>query len=171
MTGREGDDVPYPTRSLCHTADTIVGLRGRWPTASSVGRRGGVHRYLRRQERHPIEQRVHEGLIACTELISLLTPWSVDRNQVWSEMAGAWALQKPAMPGIFVAHARADRAFAHELGRLMEQRGASTPTGYRAGSDCHPDRNGIARGAGAAAARSRRRRRACHAETGSHRLA
>jgi TIR domain-containing protein len=41
-----------------------------------------------------IEQRVHEGLIGCTELISLLTPWSVDRNWLWSEMAGAWALRK-----------------------------------------------------------------------------
>jgi hypothetical protein len=29
------------------------------------------------------------------------------------------------MPKIFVSHASADRAFAHELGRLMEERGAS----------------------------------------------
>jgi TIR domain-containing protein len=41
-----------------------------------------------------IEERVHSGLTGCTELISLLTPWSVDRNWVWSEMAGAWALRK-----------------------------------------------------------------------------
>ena len=41
-----------------------------------------------------IEERVHTGLIVCTELISLLTPWSIDRNWVWSEMAGAWALKK-----------------------------------------------------------------------------
>ncbi len=41
-----------------------------------------------------IEQRVHAGLTGCTELVSLLTPWSVDRNWVWSEMAGAWALRK-----------------------------------------------------------------------------
>lgn len=41
-----------------------------------------------------IEQRVHAGLSGCTELVSLLTPWSVDRNWVWSEMAGAWALRK-----------------------------------------------------------------------------
>jgi hypothetical protein len=41
-----------------------------------------------------IEERVHTGLTACNELISLLTPWSVDRNWVWSEMAGAWALKK-----------------------------------------------------------------------------
>jgi|ERR1700674_2981781 TIR domain-containing protein len=41
-----------------------------------------------------IEERVHSGLIGCTELVSLLTPWSVDRNWVWSEMAGAWTLKK-----------------------------------------------------------------------------
>jgi TIR domain len=41
-----------------------------------------------------IEEKVHSGIVACTELISLLTPWSVDRNWVWSEMAGAWALRK-----------------------------------------------------------------------------
>jgi hypothetical protein len=27
-----------------------------------------------------IEEKVHAGLTACTELVSLLTPWSVDRN-------------------------------------------------------------------------------------------
>lgn len=36
-----------------------------------------------------IEEKVHSGLTGCTELISLLTPWSVDRNWVWSEMAAA----------------------------------------------------------------------------------
>jgi hypothetical protein len=41
-----------------------------------------------------IEESVHAGLTACNELIALLTPWSVDRNWVWSEMAGAWALKK-----------------------------------------------------------------------------
>jgi hypothetical protein len=41
-----------------------------------------------------IEERVHSGLTASTELVSLLTPWSVDRNWVWSEIAGAWALKK-----------------------------------------------------------------------------
>jgi len=29
-----------------------------------------------------IEEKVHAGLIGCTELVSLLTPWSVDRNWV-----------------------------------------------------------------------------------------
>lgn len=41
-----------------------------------------------------IEEKVRQGLTGCTELVSLLTPWSVDRNWVWSEMAGAWALEK-----------------------------------------------------------------------------
>ena len=41
-----------------------------------------------------IEDKVHEGLVGCNELLSLLTPWSVDRNWVWSEMAAAWALRK-----------------------------------------------------------------------------
>jgi hypothetical protein len=41
-----------------------------------------------------IEESVHTGLITCNELIALLTPWSIDRNWVWSEMAGAWALKK-----------------------------------------------------------------------------
>jgi hypothetical protein len=27
-------------------------------------------------------------------LVALLTPWSVDRNWVWGEIAGAWALRK-----------------------------------------------------------------------------
>jgi TIR domain len=29
-----------------------------------------------------IEEKVHAGLVGCNELISLLTPWSVDRNWV-----------------------------------------------------------------------------------------
>jgi hypothetical protein len=41
-----------------------------------------------------IEEKVHSGLTGCTELISLLTPWSVDRNWVWSEMAAAWIQRK-----------------------------------------------------------------------------
>jgi hypothetical protein len=44
-----------------------------------------------------IEEKVRAGLAACTELLSLLTPWSVDRNWVWSEMAAAWALEKRFM--------------------------------------------------------------------------
>ena len=41
-----------------------------------------------------IEEKVHAGLTGCSELVSLLTPWSVDRNWVWSEIAAAWALRK-----------------------------------------------------------------------------
>lgn len=41
-----------------------------------------------------IEDKVHAGLNACNELISLLTPWSVDRNWVWTEMASVWILKK-----------------------------------------------------------------------------
>ncbi|WP_022722684.1 toll/interleukin-1 receptor domain-containing protein [Rhodopseudomonas sp. B29] len=41
-----------------------------------------------------IEERVHTGVTGCTELVSLLTPWSVDRNWVWTEMAAAWTLKK-----------------------------------------------------------------------------
>lgn len=41
-----------------------------------------------------IEEKVHEGLHSCDELISFLTPWSVNRNWVWTELAGAWALRK-----------------------------------------------------------------------------
>lgn len=48
-----------------------------------------------------IEQRVHDGLVGCSELVSLLTPWSVDRNWVWSELAGAWALKKRYVGVIF----------------------------------------------------------------------
>jgi len=40
------------------------------------------------------EARVQEGLGQAHELIALLTPWSVDRNWVWAEIAAAWALRK-----------------------------------------------------------------------------
>ena len=41
-----------------------------------------------------IEAQIHRGLQDCTELVALLTPWSVDRNWVWAEIAAAWALRK-----------------------------------------------------------------------------
>ena len=41
-----------------------------------------------------IEDKVRVGLTSCNELVCLLTPWSVGRNWVWAEMAGAWILQK-----------------------------------------------------------------------------
>jgi hypothetical protein len=37
-----------------------------------------------------IEERIREELPKCDELIALLTPWSVDRNWVWTEIAAAW---------------------------------------------------------------------------------
>src|SRR5262245_25752513 len=39
-----------------------------------------------------IEDRVRQELPKCDELIVLLTPWSVRRNWVWSEVGGAWIL-------------------------------------------------------------------------------
>ena len=41
------------------------------------------------------EEKVREGLESADELVALLTPWSVGRNWVWSEIAAAWALRKP----------------------------------------------------------------------------
>jgi TIR domain len=41
-----------------------------------------------------IEARIQDGLDRARELIGLLTPWSVDRNWVWAEMAAAWALRR-----------------------------------------------------------------------------
>ena len=41
-----------------------------------------------------IEARVQEGLGSANELVAFLTPWSVDRNWVWVEIAAAWALRK-----------------------------------------------------------------------------
>jgi TIR domain len=41
-----------------------------------------------------IAERVLEGTRSSRELVALLTPWSVDRNWVWTEIAAAWALNK-----------------------------------------------------------------------------
>ncbi|ATQ69159.1 MULTISPECIES: toll/interleukin-1 receptor domain-containing protein [Methylosinus] len=41
-----------------------------------------------------IELRIREGIEGCDELVALLTPWSVDRNWVWTELSAAWALRK-----------------------------------------------------------------------------
>jgi hypothetical protein len=41
-----------------------------------------------------IADRVRIGTLECAELVALLTPWSVDRNWVWTEIAAAWALGK-----------------------------------------------------------------------------
>jgi hypothetical protein len=41
-----------------------------------------------------IELEIQRGLAEANELVALLTPWSVDRNWVWAEIAAAWALRK-----------------------------------------------------------------------------
>jgi hypothetical protein len=41
-----------------------------------------------------IEAKVQQGLDEATELVALMTPWSVDRNWVWVEISGAWMLRK-----------------------------------------------------------------------------
>lgn len=41
-----------------------------------------------------IAERVLEGTRECRELVALLTPWSVERNWVWAEIAAAWVLGK-----------------------------------------------------------------------------
>jgi hypothetical protein len=41
-----------------------------------------------------ILDRVEQGIKSADELIALLTPWSVDRNWVWVEMASAWGQGK-----------------------------------------------------------------------------
>ena len=75
------------------------GWHDRWiaQMASLIVERGGAEVFIdifdvKSGDR--IEQRVHAGLTGCSELVSLLTLWSVDRNWVWGEMAGAWALKK-----------------------------------------------------------------------------
>jgi hypothetical protein len=41
-----------------------------------------------------IEQKILSELPLCDELVVLLTPWSVRRNWVWTEVGGAWSLRK-----------------------------------------------------------------------------
>ena len=41
-----------------------------------------------------IEDRIRSGMDEAKELVALLTPWSVGRNWVWSEIASAWILGK-----------------------------------------------------------------------------
>ena len=41
-----------------------------------------------------IEERVRDGLDQCSELVAVLTPWSVGRNWVWTELASAWISRK-----------------------------------------------------------------------------
>ena len=41
-----------------------------------------------------IEHRIQTELPKCDELVVLLTPWSVRRNWVWTEVGAAWGLGK-----------------------------------------------------------------------------
>jgi hypothetical protein len=41
-----------------------------------------------------IETRIQTELPSCQELVVLLTPWSVRRNWVWTEVGAAWGLGK-----------------------------------------------------------------------------
>jgi hypothetical protein len=41
-----------------------------------------------------IETKIQQGLGAANELVALLTPWSVERNWVWTEIGGAWGSHK-----------------------------------------------------------------------------
>jgi hypothetical protein len=59
-----------------------------------------------------IESKVHQGLETSHELVALLTPWSVDRNWVWAEIAGVWALRKRycgVLYGLTIAEIERDR--------------------------------------------------------------
>jgi hypothetical protein len=38
------------------------------------------------------EERIRQELPKCDELVVLLTPWSVRRNWVWTEVGAAWVL-------------------------------------------------------------------------------
>jgi TIR domain len=85
---------------MAHNVFVSHGWHDRWiarQIASEIRARAGAEVFIdifdiKSGDR--IEERVHAGLENCTELISLLTPYSVDRNWVWSEMAAAWAFRK-----------------------------------------------------------------------------
>jgi hypothetical protein len=47
-----------------------------------------------------IEDKILSELPRCNELVVLLTPWSVRRNWVWTEVGGAWSLGKRVV-GVF----------------------------------------------------------------------
>jgi len=57
------------------------------------------------------EERIREELAECQELVALLTPWSVDRNWVWTEMASAWIMRKRLVPVLY-------GITLHEIGQL-----------------------------------------------------
>ena len=41
-----------------------------------------------------IEERIRDELPKCDEVVALLTPWSVDRNWLWTEMGSSWIMRK-----------------------------------------------------------------------------
>jgi hypothetical protein len=58
-----------------------------------------------------IEAIIQAQLPKCDELIALLTPWSVRRNWVWTEVGGAWGLGKRVVAvlyGLSVAEVERD---------------------------------------------------------------
>lgn len=76
------------------------GWHDRWVAgqiAETVGHRSGAEVFIDIFDVHSgdrIEEKVHAGLTDCDELISLPTPWSVERNWVWTEIAAAWIQRK-----------------------------------------------------------------------------
>ena len=40
------------------------------------------------------EEKIHEAISETHELVALLTPWSIRRNWIWSEISAAWILKK-----------------------------------------------------------------------------
>jgi hypothetical protein len=75
-------------------AGATAGSPSRWRdrTLTRAQRRSSIFSTPKRGDR--IAERVLEGTRNSRELVALLTPWSVDRNWVWTEIAAAWALGK-----------------------------------------------------------------------------
>jgi hypothetical protein len=66
-----------------------------------------------------IEAKIQQGLDEADGLVALLTPWSVDRNWVWAEIAAAWALRKRysgVLFGLTMAEIEKDRGGLAMLG-------------------------------------------------------
>jgi hypothetical protein len=59
-----------------------------------------------------IEERIAAELPHCDELVVLLTPWSVRRNWVWTEVGAAWVLRKRVVGVLYgVSIADVDREY------------------------------------------------------------
>jgi hypothetical protein len=41
-----------------------------------------------------IEEKVQHGILECDELVALITPWSVKRMWLWTEIGGVWGSKK-----------------------------------------------------------------------------